>query len=179
MTQETTPTTRTAIKYGFYVGIASVILYFLINITGLRLHPVASMSNIILIVGLVFAMREYKNLNQGFMTYGQGLGIGTMLSSITGFMVGIFIMIFLSFNPQVIEQDRQRAYQTNESFGESWGLSDEEIDQQNEISASMMTPPFYFMSYLFLYLIVGFIFTLIIAAFQRKNRDIFDELDAD
>lgn len=180
MTQQTTPTTRTALKYGLYVGIASVLLYFLVNITGLRRHPVASISSdVILIVGMVFAMREYKGENRGWMKYWQGVGIGTMVSAITGFLVGIFIMIYLSFNPAIMEYDLQLVLESNEKVGQMMGYTDEMIDQQDEFSRAMVSPPFYFLSYLINYLLFGFIISLVVAAFQRKNKDIFEELDAD
>ena len=175
MTQEIVSTTRSAIKYGLYVGIASVILYLLVYIMGLHYHEVSNMgSDVILIVGMIFAMREYKNLNN-YMSYWQGIGIGTMVSVITGVMVGFFLMIYLSFNPQIMEQDLKTALEANERVGEMMGFTDEKMDELDEASRAMIAPPFYFISYLFSYLFFGFMLTLIVAAFQRKRKDVFDE----
>ncbi|MDX2306528.1 MAG: DUF4199 domain-containing protein [Microscillaceae bacterium] len=175
MTQEYVPTTRSAIKYGLYVGIASVILYFLLILTGLYRHPVSVMSNVILIVGIIFGMREHKSLNEGYMTYVQGLGLGTMIAVITGFIVGLFMLIYMSADSALLAQELQLNLDNNEKMGEIMGYSDEEIDAMEASTRAIVKPNVYFLIYLFSYLIVGFLFTLLVAAFQRKNKDIFSE----
>lgn len=175
MNQAYVPATRTAVKYGLYVGFASVLMYFILIKTGLYRHPVSSLSNLILIMGMVYAMREHKNLNEGYMTYVQGLGLGTMICLITGFLMGLFMMIYMSFDTVLLQQELQMSLDNNQKVGEMMGFSDEQIDEMEANTRMMIRPNVYFILYLASYLIVGFIFTLIVAAFQHKRKDIFNE----
>ena len=70
-------TARTALKWGLITGIAlivySTILYTFSQTTNSALSLIIYG---ILIIGLVMGMREYRLANDGYMSYGEGMGLG-------------------------------------------------------------------------------------------------------
>lgn len=164
------PTTaRTALKWGLITGIAlivySTILYTFSQTTNSALSLIIYG---ILIVGLVLGMREYRLSNEGYMTYGQGMGLGTQLSAITGFLSSSFTV----FYTQLIDPGFQERMteQVREQMEEKGSMSDEQIDQAVEVMQKFQTPGLQFVFGLLGTILIGVIFSLIIAAFIRRNK---------
>ncbi|NJO01841.1 MAG: DUF4199 domain-containing protein [Bacteroidia bacterium] len=164
MEEKAPGTARIAIKYGLYTGMASVTFYLILFLTNLY-FDLNLLSNVILIVGIAYGMQEFKNYNQGYLRYGQGVGLGLMLSAITGFMVGLLMLIYLSLDSNIIETHKQYLIGIYEQFG----YSDEQIDEM----VMLLKPNYYFISMVLGYFITGLVLSLIIAAFKRKDEDIF------
>ncbi len=174
MSDSSPGTARFAAKYGLYTAVASIIFYWAEIITG-QYRMIDWLSNVILIVGIVFAIREYKQASGGYMTYGQGVGMGAMLSAIAGLGVGFFFLIYLSFDPSIIQQDLELQTRMYEEMGDQWGWSDEEIDQMTDQLRMFLRPSSYFLNYVITYGVFGTICSLIISIFMRKKKDPFAE----
>jgi hypothetical protein len=73
-----------AIRYGLIVGMITVIYSLILYITDLQITNqfLSYVSFLILIVGIYLAHQNFKKENGGYMTYGQGLGIGSLVSLI-------------------------------------------------------------------------------------------------
>ncbi len=159
---------RVALKWGGILGIA-LILYTLVlfltdNMGNTKLSLVSSA---ITIVGLVLAMRDYRTLNGGYMSYGEGLSTGTLTAAISGLLSSLFYVFYTTMiDTGVLERmmDRMR-----EQSADS-GLTDEQIDQQMSVMQLFQSPGLTFVFGVIGAAIGGLLFSLIIAAILRRNR---------
>jgi uncharacterized membrane protein len=114
-------------------------------------------------------MREFKEQNGGYMTYGQGLGVGTLTSAVAGLLSSLISTFYIKFvDPTVLQRtmDEQRIQM------EERGMSDAQIDQAMKIAESMTGFSFLFATLAIVFF--GFILSLIIAAILKRERDVLD-----
>ena len=164
-----TTTARTALKWGLITGIAlvvySIILYTLNQTTNGALSLVIYG---ILIGGLIVGMRDYRTNNGGYMTYGEGMGLGALLSAVAGLLSSAFTV----FYTQIIDPGFQGRLvgQMRDQLEDQGKLSDEQIDQAIELMQKFQSPGLQFMFGLFGTILIGVVLSLIIAAFIRRNK---------
>ncbi len=174
METTTTPSTaRVALKYGLFVGLGLVILYLIIQLAGLGANTSAGSINavlsfVILIIGIVYAIKEFRGLKDGYMSYGQGLGLGSLTSAVAGLISGIFTSIYVGF---IDDSSLKQAMDQARLDLEEKGMDDAQIDQAIEVASRFQTPGFLLAYSVIMMLIVGFILSLIIAAIMKKERN--------
>ncbi|GLU56658.1 DUF4199 domain-containing protein [Dyadobacter frigoris] len=170
--EETASTARTALKYGVLTSVAIMVFTTILNISGQSQNKwLAMISYVIMIVGIVLAMKEFREINKGFMTYGEGLGLGSLVSAILGFFASMFAMVYIKFiDPTIMTQTLDKA----RADMEAQGLDDSQIDRFMETSEKFSSPGIMFAAGVFGYLIMGFIFSLVIAAIVRREKPVFE-----
>lgn len=163
---------RIALKYGLLTSLAIIIFTTIVNVTGLFLNKgLSSLSYVILIVGIVLAMKDFRVANKGYMSYGQGLGLGSMLSAIIGLLGSMFMMFYNQFiDSTIVQQVMDAARQDMESRG----MDDAQIDQAMAFTEKLTSPGIQFFIGVLGFLVTGFIFSLIIAAIMRKEKPVFE-----
>ena len=167
--EKQTTTARVALKWGLITGVAlvlySTILFILDEVTNRGLSLVIY---VILIAGIVLAMREYRTANGGYMAYGEGISIGALLSAIAGFISSAFSVFYTQIiDPGFQERMTEKIRAQLEDQG---NLSDEQIDQAIEIGQKFQGPGIAFVVGIAGTVLIGVIFSLIIAAFIRRNK---------
>ncbi|OWP61965.1 DUF4199 domain-containing protein [Hymenobacter amundsenii] len=162
-----------AIRYGLLVGIVTVIYSLILMATGLEQNPLLGFVTFgILIVGIVLAHKYFKQNNGGFMSYGQGLGIATIMGAIIGTLSSIFRYIYVNF---VDAEYTQRTLEAARTKLETDGLSDEQIEQAMAITTKMMpNGPISIVWGILATAFFGFLLALVIAAFTKNNRPEFE-----
>ena len=190
---EQQPTTaRAALKWGAISGIGSMIFTTIMYVTGQVANGgLAWLGMIIPIAAMVMAMKEFRAQNGsiifsersikrgdekitelrtqdgGFMSYGQGLGIGTLLSGVGGFLSGTYNYIYNEFVDPTLRQ--QILDKTREEL-ENRGIDDNQIDAAIEMSAKFSTPGITFALSMVMAILIGFIFSLIVSAIMKKDK---------
>ncbi|MDI9858925.1 DUF4199 domain-containing protein [Flectobacillus roseus] len=167
-----TTTTKVALKWGIIIGICSVVFSTLIMVLGMVANQaIGFVAYIIIGIGVFMAMSAYKKENNGFMSYGQGLGIGALMAAVSGLLSSAYSFVYMKFiDPSVMDQIFKKA----EADMEKKGLSPEQIDQAMEMSKVFMSPGAMFVWGVVGSILLGFVFSLIIAAFVKKDKPIFD-----
>lgn len=170
--EEKASSARVALKYGVIIAILIMIYSSVINVTGNSQNQIlTSVSFVILLVGLILAMLNYREQNAGFMSYGEGLGLGALLSAIIGLLTAAFNMFYIQFIDNTIIT---KALDKVRSDMEARGMDDSQIDQALAMSQKFMTPGIMFALGIFGFILVGFILSLIIAIFIRKDKPVFE-----
>lgn len=170
--QEQSSVARVALKYGLITGVASIVFNTILIIAEQNQNQaLTSLGLIILIVGMVYAMREFKSGNDGFMSYGQGLGIGTLLSAISGLLGSAFITFYSQF---IDTTYAQKILDKSRGDMESRGMDDAQIDAAMGFTEKMMSPGIMFAVTIFGAILFGFIIALIVSAIMRRNRPVFE-----
>jgi hypothetical protein len=162
-------TTRgVGMQYGVIVGIIMIIYGTLLQVSGLALEyqSLSYINYIFLGVVIYLAHKKFKEDGDGFMSYGQGLGIGFWISLIGGVISMVFSYIYMSFiDSTIMEQAMDKArYDMEEK-----GMSDAQIDQAMSITEKFMTPEMIFVMGIVGTLIFGFILSLIVSAITKKT----------
>jgi hypothetical protein len=170
--QKPVTVTSTAVRYGLIVGLICVIYSFILAMTDNSMNRMlSSISYLFIIGGMVMAFKYYKEHNQGFMSYGQGLGLGTLMSLIAGILTSIFMYIYAKFIDTGL-MDRAMEMQRVEM--ENKGMDEAQIDRAMEMASKFSGPEMILIGGTIGFAIIGFIIALIVAAIMKNKRPEFE-----
>lgn len=171
-TQPRPSTSAVGIRYGLLTGIITLIISFGLFATHSEQGPLRFLSTLVLAGGMVVAMRYYKESNAGYMSFGEGLGIGTILSAVVGVLSAVFTYVYMGFIDQdVVNRMMEKARADMEARG---GMSDEQIDQGMAMAGKFMSLPILTVSVLIITVITGFIISLIVSAVLKHSKPEFE-----
>ena len=171
MNENKTTVPSVALRYGLITGFITVIYSLILFLANQNTNSYLGwISYIILIGGIVLAYKEFKRENE-FMSYGQGLGIGTLIGAVTGLLSGIFLYVYVQFvdtgfldkirETQIIEMEKRN-------------LSDEQIEQALAMSANFTGPGMMLVMAVLGSIVLAFLCSLVIAAIMRNSRPEFE-----
>lgn len=135
---------NTGIRYGALLGLI-LIAYFVVLVTigADTTQGFGRWSGLLLNAGiLVLAHLYFREQGDGYMSYGQGLGIGFFTGLFSGVMYSAFFLVFVTYidlDFMQLLQDAQR-----QAMEES-GASEEQIEQGMKMAARFSTPGFLFL----------------------------------
>ena len=159
-------------RYGIMLGIVSIILTAIGLITGQEQNTLFSIIGfVVLVVFIVLAHRAFKAANGGFMSFGQGVTIGTLATVVSTLLASIFRYIYITFvDPTAMERGLEAA----RAKLESQGMSDEQIDQAMSMTSTMTNGPVGILMAIVGGVIIGLILSLIISAITKRARPEFE-----
>ena len=165
-TNSITPT-QVGVRYGLILGLASIVITLVSFMADLRENTAVNLlSTAVTIAFLVMAMKYFRDQNSGFMKFGQGFGIGMIVTAISSLLSGIFLIIYLKFlNPKMMEEISDKAHQEWEKTGMD--------DKAMAMAEKFLTPEFMFITVVIVGLIFGAILSLIVAAIMQKKQPEF------
>jgi hypothetical protein len=172
MTENQPSVMSVALKYGFITALVGVVYTLILMVSDLGDNRwLSGLAYIILIVGVVLAMKQFKALNFGYMSYGQGLGIGTIVSAVFGFLSGTFTWIYTSF---VDTGYMERLMLKQEAAMLEQGMSQEQVDAGMEVANKLQGPLLMIVGATIGAIIMGFLLSLIVSAIMKNNRPEFE-----
>jgi hypothetical protein len=157
---------KIATKYGLIQGVLAFGVFLLGTLPAMKPTWVTSVINTaLLIVLMVLAHREFKRAHDGKMTYGQGLGSGTLLSSAAAVVSCILVYIYIKYlNTGYVAA----AMQAQQAALEQRGLTGAQAQQAMAITATIMTPVGIVITSLITGVIAGFVVALVVSIFTQK-----------
>jgi hypothetical protein len=165
-------TTRSAgMRYGVILSAISIVLFLGMTFADIDMtEGIGRWASIpIYLVIIYLAQKYFMDNGDGFMSYGQGMGVTWWLGLISSVIYTIFFYIYIKFiDGSFIETIKQKQM---DQMAER-GMSDEQIDQAMSFSAPFMSAEAMF----FFGLIGGIIFILICGLIvtiftQKKNPE--------
>ena len=173
-----TTTTRTALKWGIIGGIISIVFTVISKFFQNTIQPSIGLSisiftgmAILASMILIYAMKDYKKQNSGFMSFGEGLGIGTLSGAIYGLLTGAFQLFYTKFiddSELKTQINKMREQMENQNATES------QIQTSESIISFMKNPNVLFILSVLISILIGFLFSLIIAAIIKKDKSVFE-----
>jgi hypothetical protein len=163
------PTVKSmAMKWGPILGLVSI-AFFLVTIFGdLVGNQAMSWIGVIPLIAIIYlAHKEFKDNGDGYMSYGQGLGIGTMISVVSGLIYVVFFYAYIKFIDSTYIQllkDIQL-----EDMQEK-GMSDPQIETAMSMSEGLMTPEIMAVFAILISVFFGFLVSLIISAITKNKN---------
>lgn len=165
-------TARIALKWGILVAVLIIIYTVALYISGLFKTPALSwIPFAFLLFGIVMSLREFKLINNNFISFSEGLGLGVLMSAVCAIIASMFNYVYINFIDTTILQ-QMRELQIEQL--EQQGLSSEQIDQAMEIVSSYATPGLTFLFSMIVYVICGFIFSLVVSAIIKNTKTELD-----
>jgi hypothetical protein len=165
-TQRAPGISRIATKYGLIQGVVGFVLFLIVAMTGMKQNWMSAVNVVVLILLMVLAHREFKKSHEGIMSYGQGVGLGTLLSVVASVLGCVLLYIYVSF---INTGYPAAALQVQRAALEERGMSGAQMDQAMAMTSAMLTPAGIVITALVSGLIVGFIIALIVSAFTRES----------
>jgi hypothetical protein len=157
---------------GAILGTVLIAYTLIINLTGLSNNTIYGLiADIFFIGGIMYGIKQVRDkVQDGFISYGRGVGAGVLVSVFAGIILAFYTFINLKyFDQSVIPK-------TMEAMQQKWvekGMTDDQIELMTPMLEVLMKPGFLAFFKLLGLTFMGTIFSLIIAAFMRKEPGIF------
>jgi len=136
-------TMRTGIRYGIIMGLISVAFFLVLVISGIDTTQGWGRWSPLILNGVILflAQQYFKENGDGWMTYGQGIGVSFYLGLVSSVIMAVFMVVFMqfidtNFITELMDIQRQAM--------EEQGLPDEQIDQAMKMVAKFTTPGWMF-----------------------------------
>lgn len=159
------PTVRSiGIKFGLISAGFSIFFFLVVTLIGMNPfdRALSWVSLVVSIVILVLAHKQFKDQGDGFMTFGQGFGIGFWITVVALLIGGLFTFVYAGFiDPTVMDG----VYEAQRLEMEEKGMPDEQIDVAITWTKKLFWP-FYFGIGLFF----GVLLALIVSIFTQKKN---------
>lgn len=174
METNATPVTTTSVglRFGLLTGLLSIIFSFILYVTQADQSPVRWLGLAILVGGMVMAHNAYKQGNSGFMDYSEGLGIGALMSVISGMLSTAFSFVYMKFvDPEYMARvmDTTRA-----KMEEKGGMTDEQIDQAMRMMQKFSAGGWMVLFGVLGSLLFGFLIALVVSAITKNSKPQFE-----
>ena len=161
---------KVALNYGVISGLGLVILSSVWYVTNLTFNQYIGWLNYVIIIGLVITgTKKQRELDNGFISYGKALGVGSVICIISALLIAIFTYVLYT----VIDADLiNRLYEAQEqAMMTNPSITDEQIDMAMEITKKYTNPTMISIGTFFGISFMGFIISLITSAVLKKNKE--------
>ncbi len=166
-----------AMTAGLYIAGATIVLGLVIYVAGLNemmmTNKPLSWLNNLLNLGIMFyfihtAIRLYRDQdNGGYLTAGNGMGLGSLAGLVAGIITAIWMVIFMTFiAPDILDMTKRV---TMEQMQEN-GQSEEQAEQFMEMSAMFFSPAFIGIMTAIFSVFFGFLCGLVSGLIQKRER---------
>ncbi len=165
--------TKVAMNYGTIFGLAGVVIFLLFYFMGTDIQSRLPqwISYGVLCVFIVIGIKSYRDEDLGgYIGYGKSLWTGVLISFFGGVITAIFTILFFKFiSPEMIQRILDS---TQQSLVEK-GMSDDQIEMAMDYTRTFMTPIWLFTFSVLGTTFMGFIFSLFISIFMKKEESLF------
>lgn len=165
---------KSAMQFGLTLGIVLSVVSLAIYVLELYENQwINYISTVVVIVGIVIGIKNRRDKELGgTITYGSALGYGTLVTLFASIISATISMCYLAFVDDsfiqfTLEQQETQMYEQ--------GLPDEQIEMAMSYTQKFMNPLWMGVMAVLMSTIMGFIISLIAAAFLKKDPDPFAE----
>jgi large-conductance mechanosensitive channel len=159
------------LNYGLYLGIASVLISLVNYAAGDYLKPhwsVSILSGILMIAMIVFAFKKFKEINSGFMSWGQAVKIGVGVTVVSAVISIVYQQLFQNFiEPEYMQQ----MMMMQEQAWTDAGMNSEGIDAAKEMMQKFQGPLISSAIGLVVAAFVGFVVAAITGAIMKQSAE--------
>ena len=159
------------LNYGLYLGLIGIIVHLILFATGslLEFQWINSLVSFIAMITLiVIGIKKFREANDGFISWGQGVKIGLGITMISAVIALVYTLLFMNFIDPTFQQQSMELQQ------QKWldaGMTEEQIDGATEMAAKFQSPGLLSAIILATSAFFGFIFSAIVAAIMKKSEE--------
>lgn len=160
---------KNSMNYGAMLGVALVILSIVFYIFDANDKNWLSMilNYGVIIGGIVIGTKNLRDKEQnGYLTYGRGLGSGTLIALFSSVIVSLYMYVFFTYiDPDAIN----KMYAMMEESYMDQGLTDDQVEMAMDMAKKFTTPLMLSINTIFGFSFMGFLFSLITSIFLKKK----------
>lgn len=159
-----------ALSFGLILGVILVVYSLILYIVDLNENVwAASFSYVITAVVLYFAIINFRDKQQnGFITYGRGVSLGTLTGLFASVLLAIFTYIYVAYIDTSILDTMM--INTEESILESKpNIGDVELERALGFAEMFNTPVMMAVMSALWYTFISFVFSLLISIFAKRE----------
>ena len=177
MENQSNPVLKSAMNYGLYLGLALVLNSVVFYVMGKPFSEVSGYLNYLIIIGILawamWSFREY--LREEGLSYSRALGFGTLLSLFASLIVAFYtFVLYKIIDPGLL--DKFMAF-LEENLLKA-GRPENQIETMINMYKKVLTPLTFSIGQIFGLTFMGFIFSLIMAIFfKRQPSDPFHGIE--
>jgi hypothetical protein len=164
----------TAMIYGVYSAAFGILIMLIEHFTGLDVSPtgryIGFLGMVGLIICMVMAMKTRREEEfEGKLTYGQGVGTGTLIAVVSGVIMAIYTYIHMAYiAPEVVDFIKQNA---RTQMLERFHGNQAQTDQAMGYAQMWMGPVAQSLTVLIGSPIIGVVFSLINAILMKTKPE--------
>lgn len=157
-----------AMSYGLYMGLALILNSVIFYVMGSPFSQVSGyISYVIIIAGIAWSMRTYRENNpEAGVTYGRALGLGTLQSLFASLILGFFTFVLFKLVDKTLI-DKFFTFMEEQLVKN--GTPENQIDTVMVMYKKVLTPFTYSLGQIISVTFLGFIFSLILSIFFKKQ----------
>ena len=162
--------TKWAMTYGLYLGVFHIIFIVILYLTGHFFNSgyYGYISTAVVVWITWTGLVKFRDgVNGGFIKYGQGLGLGVLISVFAAIFAAATMYIIMKFDGSL--SDDMLSLMVEEI--EKSGLSGDMVDNVEKMYEMMVTPGVVALSAYINKVVGGTIISLVVAAFVKKNPE--------
>jgi tetrahydromethanopterin S-methyltransferase subunit F len=168
---------KSGLIFGILFGVIMVLEFVIMYIIGMRSLVGTSAGVIVnianyLILPLIFiylgCINYKKNLNNGFISFGESLKIGVSITFIAGLVYGLFNIAFNFIFPEFINE--MISISKNEMIKQNPNITSKEMEMGLTMMKKFMNPLIVFPVTLAMYSFIGLIYSLIVGAIVKNEN---------
>ena len=163
---------KVSMNHGLVIGLILIAYAFLVSITDPGAGSLLTLLHwAVMIAAVFYSIKTWRdNYNGGFISYGQALGFGFRTMFFASVSYGFDSMIYMTWiNPDSVNE----ALTAVEEGYFQLGFTDEQIEQYMEMAQKMQTPGWQMFTTILGTTFSGFIISLIVSLFVKKDDDPF------
>ncbi len=124
-------------KYGLIYGLIALLVALIPMIMEIQSTAMAFIPPVIALVIYIFADKEFRNANGGFMSFGEGFKINIIAATIAGSMRSVVTYVYVKFiDPTYNERMQEVAFNRMREQG----MSEEQIEQAVGFTRGISNP---------------------------------------
>ena len=166
---------KASLNTGIFLGLVLVLYSLLLYYTNQMFNKNLGYGSLIIyIIGIYIGIVGFrKNYRDGFLTYGQALGSGVVISLYAAIISGIFVYILYTY----IDTDLiTKLLEVTRDKMAAKGMTDEQIQMSMKISSRFMKPWVMGISSIFNGVFFGTLISLILGIFLKREGAPFEEI---
>ncbi len=165
--------TKLAMTYGAYYGLSGSVVFLLFYFMGTDIQSSVPqwIGYLIMILFIILGIKSYRDEDLGgYISYGKSLGTGILIATFGGIITGAFtILFFTTIAPDMLEK---LVAASQEKMMEQ-GMDEKSMEMAQEFTRKFMTPEWMFLLSIIGSAFMGFLFSLIISVFMKKDQGPF------
>jgi len=168
MENQSNSVTPLAMSHGLYMGLALILNSVVFYVMG---SPFATANGyvqfVIIIAGIAWTMRTYREHNpESGLPYGRALGLGTLQSLFASLILAFFTFVLFKLVDKTLI-DKYFVF-IEEQYLKS-GMAETQVETMVTMLKKIMTPLTFSLSTILGVTFMGFLFSLILAIFYKKQ----------